>query len=312
MLSLTANRNLLKRPVMKSLRCILGVLLVVLGAALPGAARADVLYGITFSNQLITIDPTTGAGTLVGNLDTNMQAFGIAALNGNLYAFDQTARMIRQIDPSTGHTLSSIAIPGTSDLIGEGDLTFRSDGFGFISTVSGGGSQSPSLLRFVLSPNSQTVRLGGLAPAVMDGLAFNNNILYGLKQGSPQTPLGGFLYTINITTAVTTQVGGPLPGTSDAIFGGLASRSDGSLFATMANNSTYSDLFLENTSTGNGTLIGQITGFNDVTGIAFLSPGLGAPGSDLPAPEPSSAVLLTLGIAGCAVWTRTRRRAALR
>src|SRR5215510_5253663 len=41
-------------------------------------ARANTLYGITFSNKLITINPTTGAGTLVGNFDSSMAPYGLA------------------------------------------------------------------------------------------------------------------------------------------------------------------------------------------------------------------------------------------
>ena len=91
------------------------------GAAGPGdigvaplAAKADTLYGITFSNQLITINQSTGAGTLVGPLDSSMSAFDLTSINGKLYTFDQTADVVRQLDPATGHTLATISVGAIS------------------------------------------------------------------------------------------------------------------------------------------------------------------------------------------------------
>jgi hypothetical protein len=288
---------------------VLGALLALVAGLLPGLARADVLYGVTFSNQLITIDQGTGAGTLVGNLDTNMAPYGIAAFGGNLYVFDQTAHLLRQIDPTTAHTIASTNLGATtSDLIGEGDVTFRADGAGFISTQSGGGSSSPSLIKFSLSPPG-SISVGALRPAVMDGLAFSSsNTMYGVTQGNTNAA-GSSLYTINPLTGVTTFVGSAIPNSNDAIFGGLAFRSDGTLFAEMANNSTYSRLFTMDPNTGIATLVGQISGFNDVAGLAFLGSGLGT--APL-VPEPASAVLLAIGLGGVASWrlgARLRRAA---
>lgn len=136
-------------------RCVFAVVVVLLGWS-SGTARAHTLYGITFGgNQLITIDTVTGAGTLVGKLSSTMQAFGLAFRGTKLYAFDQAADRIQELDPKTGGTLSTIDI-GTTRW-GEGDIAFRSDGIGFIASELTG-----ELSRFDLTvPNSALV--GGLA-----------------------------------------------------------------------------------------------------------------------------------------------------
>jgi hypothetical protein len=148
------------------------------------------MYGITFSNQLITINTTTGAGPLVGNLDSPMAGYGLAVSNGKLYAYDQIAELIRQIDPATGHHLTSINI-GTPSLVGEGDLAFRSDGTGFLETASA--PSGAGLYKFNLSPPSFSF-LG--SSKIIDGLNFDRaSVLYAMSQGV--TDSGSKLYTVN-------------------------------------------------------------------------------------------------------------------
>src|SRR5581483_8338871 len=64
------------------------------------------LYGITLGNQLITINTTTGVGTLVGPLNPAMAAWGIAFRGSKLYTYDGTADRIRELDPATAATLN--------------------------------------------------------------------------------------------------------------------------------------------------------------------------------------------------------------
>ncbi len=62
---------------------------VLLLGLIPAIAQAsEILYGITFNHELITIDPTTGAGTLVGPLNPLLQPFGLAVRGSELYTFD--------------------------------------------------------------------------------------------------------------------------------------------------------------------------------------------------------------------------------
>ena len=104
---------------------IFSSIFIVLLLMLPLTANAT-LYGLTWDDKLIKIDTATGAGTLVGNLDLHMWGFGLADWGGKLYAFDQVADKIREIDPNT----ATIGIGLT--LIGEGCISFNSQGIGFL------------------------------------------------------------------------------------------------------------------------------------------------------------------------------------
>jgi hypothetical protein len=88
----------------------------VLSAASPAQA-APVLFGITFDEQLITINLTTGQGTLVGNLDSDMNGMGLATRGSTLYTFDQNADLLSQLNPATADTIASIK-PLCSPLLG--------------------------------------------------------------------------------------------------------------------------------------------------------------------------------------------------
>jgi hypothetical protein len=280
-----------------------------LGLMAASPAHADVvLYGITFSGaggaptpgQLITINTTTGAGTAVGTLDSGMASYGLAALNNNLYTYDQVAspNLIRQLDPATGHTLASTNI-GTGALTGEGDFDFRSDGTGFLS---GDGNR---FLSFNLSAGTSTPI--GTQNFLFDGLAFRSDgVLFGLSQGF-SSPNGSSLYTINTTTGAVSLIGAlNVPAAASELLGGLAFGPNGTLYAELSDGSTTSPstLYTVNTATGQATLVGSI-GFASVSGIRFLNT------SPTAVPEPSSLALCGIaGALGLAVARARRKRAA--
>lgn len=255
---------------------------LLLGACLLAAdSRAADFFGITYSgNQLIRVDPATGAGTLVGPLSAGMTALDLASSGGRLYAFDQINDRVRQLDPATGATLATIDVGIVAG--GEGGFAMRQDGVGFLSATIG---NVGTLWRFDIGvPGStQVTATNGLAPS-MDGLAFSpGGVLYGLSQGA--TDGGNKLYTIDPASGATTLVGAL--GVGDSAVGGLAFAADGTLYATLSDlNPTAAKLYALDVSSGAATLIGNL-GFNSVSGITFLTP----------IPEPRTSLLLAAGLA---------------
>src|ERR1700730_4612236 len=94
------------------------------------------LYGVTFfGHQLININQTTGTGALVGTISETLGS-ELASFSGNLYAFDQTGSgTFSLINPATAGTIST-TVAGAF-VIGEGGMSFRSDGLAFLSNSEG-------------------------------------------------------------------------------------------------------------------------------------------------------------------------------
>jgi len=141
-----------------------------LGALLP-VAQGQTLYGLSFfDNELVSVNTETGAGALVGTgLGANVLGYGIAYRGAQLYTFNSLIDRIQGIDTTTGLIASTIDI-GVGNLTGEGDLAFRSDGIGFLSTVFKGGLSTPTndLYTFNIMTNSSTL-IGNTGGVSIDG-----------------------------------------------------------------------------------------------------------------------------------------------
>lgn len=231
----------------------------------PQALQATVtaLYGVTaLDSQLFTIDPVTGSGTLVGSLGGTVTPYGIAALGNTLYTFDPNTDRIRPIDPTSGSAGSAINI-GVGDLQGEGDLTFRSDGTGFLVTVFESGiNMVNDLYTFDIAKGTST-RIGSTGTPI-DGLAFDGSALYGLGQAD------GTLYRIDLSNASASPVGS-LGIEHNSPFGGLAFGPNGTLYAAVDDR-----LVTVDKATGAASLVDPNVldfGFSSVSGIAFRANG---------------------------------------
>ena len=79
-------------------------------------ATSGMLYGTSHKqtaseNELFTIDPATGIGTIVGNLPGDGDISGLAFDgSGALFAMDNRSDTLKQIDPATAAVLSSIPL----------------------------------------------------------------------------------------------------------------------------------------------------------------------------------------------------------
>jgi hypothetical protein len=252
------------------------------------AARADLLYGLANTSQgivspdLISIDPTTGASTVIGSLGLPFDTInGLASYGGDLYTFDNSTNKVLQLDPASGQVVASTAI-GLSGFTFEDALTFRSDGVGFIATSNG------NLYSFNLATNSSSLIASNL-PFNIAGITFSSSgVLYGYTAGASE------FFTINPSTGATAAIGslGNVPG----IAGGLVFGSNGALYGILDD-----ELNIIDPTTAGRTNVGPSFGPG-----AFNISGLGILASAVP--EPSTIVLFGIGAVGIFSLSGSARR----
>ena len=283
---------LLSRPA----RCTALALVCLLGAA-GSSARAQTLVGLSFfDNELFSINTTTGAGTLLGNLGANVSGYGLAYRGSQLYTFNSTVDRIQQINPANGAILSSTDI-GVGNLTGEGDLTFRSDGIGFLSTAFRGTSSAVANSLFSFNLTTGTSTLLASTAVTIDGLAFIGNTLYAVDQDALPS-----LYIVNQTTGFLTKVGA-LGVDMNSPFLGLTARDATSLFAAIDDR-----LYVVNAATGAATAVNSSPfvdlNFSSVSGLARAP----APVMTV-VPEPSTYGLIgAAGLFLCVVVRKLRAK----
>lgn len=225
-----------------------------------------VLYAVSFNDkQLLTVDPNTGAGTLVTNLGL-VTPYDLAAYRGSLYLYRSStanSQALAELDPFTGQIRRTMEF--TNRITGgEGALDFDAEGWA-VATKST--SQTGTVFRLDMATGALKLATpeGGLFPS-LDGLAFDpQGVLYGLRQG------GAALYIVNPFTGETTLVGNlGLTLSEPASVGGLAFAPDGVLYAALGGD-TDSHLYRLSKATGVATWVGAI-GFARVCGLRFFTP----------------------------------------
>lgn len=236
------------------------------------AVADEQLYGITFDNQLLKIDETTGAMSAVGPTGIVMNAMGLRTFNGELHALDQIHDQLVVLNPNDASVVRTVPVTGP-DVFSEGDVAISPGGSGYYIDAPG------NFFSLDFTTGVSTLIAANL-PFNIEGMAFSpGGTLYAIDNK-------GDLYTVNPATGATNLL---FDTGMDGGYGGLDFRSDGQMFGALGGTLFSIDL-INNTA----AQIGLDSGFN-ITGLAFL-PAL---------PEPSSAVI---GAAAVSMLSLRRRK----
>jgi hypothetical protein len=221
-------------------------------------AFAYKLYACTFYDlEFISINPSTGEGTYIGDLDSGTIPFGLADRGNDIFLFDRNTNYVNQIDMETGDTLESINI-GITDVTGEGAITFNSEGLGYLTSSF---EDEGKLWSFDITGPSSTY-IAAITPS-MDGLDFRaGDLLYGINQCLSEEYE---LYSIDLVSGATTLVGPTGVMGNGYAFGGISFAPGDKLFAVFNDN-----LYEIDACTADTTYIGPI-GFNNISGLTAVN-----------------------------------------
>ncbi|MCG8607809.1 hypothetical protein MJD09_22845, partial [bacterium] len=223
-------------------------------------AEVGICYATTGGadgGRLLTIDPVTGAGTLVG--PTGLSGAPGLAINskGEMFVTERTTGDLYRMDAATGTVL----------LIGSTGVTFL-DAIAFDGNdvLYGIGFDPPFFNLRIIDTETGASSIVGPTSDIYTGMAFDPT------DGQLYASVGGF-QAINpdaiaridkatgaATIVGTTGLGGPTP---DIHF-----DDDGNMFGSKGGGQSINDLIAINKTTGAGSVIGSI-GFPAVSGLAF-------------------------------------------
>ena len=251
--------------------------MVVLGLVGNSAHSQQTLYGITFPGTLITIDTTTGKGTIVDPATAAgiaIEAMGIAFHpNGKLYTFDRLTVSFFELSTTNGQKvggpkLATFPPPGAPVLV-PGSIAFDQAGLGYFMNGEGGFSGISGMPKESVYTFDVT-----LASPAMTQLSVTG-------QGEPRAlavdSFGGLfcynslndLYSVNKATgAKTLFVDYSGPGFPFTKYAGLA-YTGGKIFVAESTASAPVSQLYELTLAGTRIATAQTTGFGNVSGLAF-------------------------------------------
>jgi hypothetical protein len=173
-----------------------------------GWGPEGVLYGVTGSNNLVIVNPETGATTTVGNLGIGSGAFGFAGLgNGALYAIDVNDSLY-SVDPTTGHA-TLVGPTGLPFLDNNFSNSLAGDGTHLFYTLNVPFGTQSSLYSLDLTTGHATL-IGPTGVNDIEGSGFVAGQLYGFE-------IGGRIDIINTSTGHAT----PGPTDGPQIFGAV-------------------------------------------------------------------------------------------
>ncbi|MEM8679344.1 MAG: WD40 repeat domain-containing protein [Planctomycetota bacterium] len=213
------------------------------------------LTGLTRNGELISLDTSSGLGTLVANTNPNVPNNGSAFHAGEYLAGDNDSVLwhVNTMDGSATQrgTMSANMF----------DLAYAPNGdlFGVSSTADGN-----ALYRIDPSTASATL-IGALGLNNEYGNSLDFDASGTLFMATTQT--SGNLYTVDTITGETTLVGA----TGASSSGDLAFSPDGTLYMSVNTpDSNADELAILDATTGDATMLGSI-GFSEVFGMDFVS-----------------------------------------
>ncbi len=252
--------------------------------AAPAANAA--LIGVSTSNSgVYSIDPATGAATLLSSLDGVSSIAGASFLDGQLYVSDvykSGAFSTVAADPLTGATTV------VSDQ--EGSTTWAalasSEADGVLYAVDAfGGNRLKSI-----TPSGDVTAIGSGMNIFVAGMAYDdlNGILYAATANA--------LYTIDTATGAASLIGAL--GFNSPLLGLAYDEDSQTLYANAGN---LGALFVIDVTSGLGTFVG-LNGAALIDGLAWVS--------DAAIPLPAALPLFLAGAAGLGFARKRRRRAS--
>lgn len=274
------------------LRCVLGILVLVIGTCAPAGARADIAYFVSkTTGGLYQFDTSGTAITALTGTNTFPSATALAlGPDGNLYVGDSTGGgSIRRYAMASGSTSTVVTLSGSNPAFGSGPVSPASIAFtpggamlvgrnpetafsgypsGQILEVVGWSGGSPTVQNYTsgTTPNYQT----GLAVAP-DGTLYASNTTYDIFVSPPA--LVGNVLAFNASGAyqsVAAADGSATSGISGPAGLGLIGTS---LFIASAMNGNVYKTDLSDPNTETNTSLFASTGGDYVGPLAVLSDG---------------------------------------
>jgi hypothetical protein len=263
------------------------------------------------SNSLISIDPTTGAGTLRCALGTQGPVTEIEfRADGVLFGTTGGgSRQVITIDPDG----CAETLVGQHDPVAVNGLEFVGDVL-YGSFYAGGGNEGipPTYLVVVNQTTGALAIIGAMGYSPVRGLAYDAGTatMYGVgsvpidpNEGQPGSDE---LFTVDLTTGATTPIG-----PTGIPLGGLELGPDGVLYGGSTGipgeGGGGAPLVAVNRTTGLATPIGSGTGQPAISGLAFAPAGAPAPSVlEIPTVSEVGLVLLAALLAGAALLVLRR------